>query len=213
VAMVRAEGWQSPDPRAVAEALARDIALWDQLGCLSPLAIYLVGPEAARQTPAFGEALADALQNLHRSLPRGEAPLEAASAIQQEREEARIRGAGGDAVTVFESSGTDWTVIGESDAQWRPAPLHRFVRVHPVPRVDDLGEALRPIVRNLSSVALAGFTPGDGLTEVGRELSRVGVARLCEAGRMQAPALGWHHDGQPILLPLARFTGIELPSA
>ena len=213
VAVVRAEGWQSPDPRAVAEALARDIALWDQLGCLSPLAIYLVGPEAARQTPAFGEALADALQNLHRSLPRGETPLEAASAIQQEREEARIRGAGGDAVTVFESSGTDWTVIGESDAQWRPAPLHRFVRVHPVPRVDDLGEALRPIVRNLSSVALAGFTPGDGLTEVGRELSRVGVARLCEAGRMQAPALGWHHDGQPILLPLARFTGIELPSA
>ena len=213
VAVIDAEGWKGRDPRPLVEALALDIALWDQLGCLSPLALYLVGPEAARETPAFAGALAEALEALQQSLPRGETPLEAATAIRHERDEARIRAAAGAGVSVFESPGTEWTVVGESDAEWRPSPLHRFVRVHPVPRIDDLAKALRPVVRNLSSVALAGFPPSsDAREEVARELSRLGATRLCEAGRMQAPALDWHHDGQPILLPLARFTGMEIAS-
>ncbi len=213
VAVVDADHWQDEEPRTIADALALDIALWDQLGCLSPVCIYLVGGAAPDEIPGFSHALAEALARQQEILPRGETPLEAAARIRHERDEARLR-AGADAnITVCESEGTDWTVIGEPDASWRPSPLHRFVRVLPVPRLDELAGALRPIVRNLSSVALAGF-PADGekRAEVAGLISLLGAARVCEAGRLQAPPLDWHHDGQPIVLPLARFTGFEIPS-
>ena len=168
----------------------------------------------SNSTEGSPAALARALDGIQHALPRGEISLEAAAAIRGEREEARMRGAGGAGVHVHASDGTEWTVISEADARWRPAPLHRFIRIHPLTRLEELGDALGPVVRNLSSVALAGFDPGQETTaQVTRALTGLGAARICQVGRLQAPPIGWRHDGRPLLLPLARFTALEFPSA
>jgi hypothetical protein len=57
-------------------------------------------------------------------------------------------------------------------------------------------------------VALAGF--GNATAALAAALASLGVSRICAPGRLQAPPLAWRHDGQPVLLPLARFTDIEL---
>ncbi len=213
LALVHAEGAQGEAVNRIADALALDVSLWDQLGCLSPVCVFVVGEDARATSVRLTHALAASLAQQESALPRGTVSLETTAAIRHEREEARVREADGARVTLCASEGTDWTVIGEPDAEWRPSPLHRFIRVHPVPRFAELGDALRPVVRNLSSVALAGFESDEGnLSETARELSLLGVSRICPAGRLQAPPIGWHHDGVPVVLPLTRFTGFDFPA-
>jgi hypothetical protein len=81
------------------------------------------------------------------------------------------------------------------------------VRVVPVEREADLVEALGPLGPHLAAVALAGFGRERG--DVARRLAELGASRLCAPGRMQAPPLAWHQDGQGVLLPFARFADLE----
>jgi hypothetical protein len=186
-----------------AAGLALDVALWDQLGCLSPVSVFALGGRAGGDRVA--EALAEALERAGRRLPRGRLAPEAAAAVAREREEAEFRVAAGCDVRVF--AGASWTVVREDDARARPAPLHRFVRVVPLAGSADLVEALRPLGAHLAGVALAGF--GSESIDIARSLAELGASRLCAPGRLQAPPLAWHQDGQGVLLPLARFTDLE----
>jgi hypothetical protein len=95
-------------------------------------------------------------------------------------------------------------VVAEADSEIRPAPLHRFVRVHPVAGVTGLLEALTPIGHHLASVGVGGFQ--DRRSEIVAALTHLGVSRICPLGTMQAPPLDWCHDGRGVLLPLARLT-------
>ena len=174
-----------------AEATALDVALWDQLGCLSPVAAYC---EAAEAEP-FAQALAEALEEIERRLPRGELPILAAAAIRRERGEAEMRRAGGIDVSVRGDEALRWTVVREADASWRPTPLHRFVRVHPIEGRDHLLRALEPVAMHLAGIACDLPAP---------DLAPLGAARICEPGSLQTPPLAWHHDGQPLLAPLLR---------
>jgi hypothetical protein len=119
-----------------------------------------------------------------------------------------LRAARGAPVTLHRGAGTSWTVVAEADSRIRPAPLHRFVRVHPVSGVPGLVEALKPLRRHLASVGVAGFA--DRRRELSRALRGLGASRICSLGAMQAPPLSWCHDNQGVLLPLARFSDIEL---
>ena len=174
-----------------AEATALDVALWDQLGCLSPVAAYC---EAAQAEP-FAEALAEALAEIERRLPRGELPIAAAAAVRRETGEAEIRRAAGIDVSIRGDEALRWTVVREADARWRPTPLHRFVRVHPIEGRAHLLRVLEPIAIHLAGIACD--LPA-------RDLAPLGAARICEPGSLQTPPLAWHHDGQPLLAPLLR---------
>ena len=193
-----------------ARALALDTALWDQQGCLSPLAVFVEDP-VGTATEAVALALADALSAAEKEWPRGAIERESAAAIVHQRDEAELRSAAGRPVRVLASDGTRWTVVLEDDATWRPAPLHRFLRVHPVSGRSALIAALSPVARHLSAAAITGF--GDSSAEVTRELGRLGASRVCAPGAMQSPPIGWHRDGQPLLLPLARISDNEIPKA
>ncbi|MDH3685769.1 MAG: hypothetical protein OEP95_06055 [Myxococcales bacterium] len=181
---------EDADIEAAADALAVDVALWDQLGCLSPIAAYVVGaPAEARRT---AEALAAALDRTEEVLPRGAVPTEAAAQISHERADAELRGAAGGAVAL--RMGRTWTVVAEADARPRAAPLHRFVRVHPVPDLGALADALAPYAAHLAALGCAGATlPHD-----------YGASRICPLGQMQAPPLTWRQDGIGTLEPLVR---------
>jgi hypothetical protein len=182
-------------------ALALDVALWDQLGCLSPLAVHVASADRSAAA-RVAEALADALAVAESRWPRGAVAADVAAAITRERAEAEMRGA-----PLFASRGTEWSVVLEPDASRRAAPLHRFVRVSPKRDVDAALAALRPLGARLQGVALAGF--GGAHDEVAAALAELGASRVCAPGALQSPPLAWPRDNLPVLLPLARFAAIE----
>ena len=89
------------------------------------------------------------------------------------------------------------------------APQNRFIRVHPARDRRGLLAAIARVSPHLAAVGLAGF--GAQTTEIARAIAGLGASRICAPGALQTPPLGWHHDGQPPLLPLARLTDVELP--
>jgi len=195
------------------EGLALDVALWDQLGCLSPVSVHVVSGEA-RAADRVAEGLGAALARAESRWPRGRIATAAAAEIASARAEAEMRAAAArpdhasPAVSVAASPGTAWTVVREVDGALRPAPLHRFVRVHPAPDVDAALAALRPAAAHLAGVALAGFR--DAGADVAAALADLGASRVCAPGALQSPPLAWRRDNLGVLLPLARWTDIEL---
>ena len=189
-----------------AEGIALDVALWDQQGCLSALAVYAVG--ADREAPdRLADALAGALAALERRLPRGAQETADAAAFRHECDGAELRAAADPAIRLLGGPAQRWAVVREVDAAPRRAPLNRFLRVHPVENPEALTSALRPLAAHLAGVALAGF--GAARDGVARGLADLGASRLCRPGELQSPPLAWHHEGRPVLLPFARFTDRE----
>lgn len=201
IAVLGPEAIRGPALAAAARGLALDVALWDQLGCLSPVSIFVLGDarEAAETIAAELEAIAE-------RLPRGRMSRGARTAFANAQAEAQMRADSGRSVIV--RCGASSVVVCEADAEPRPAPLHRFLRVHPIAGDAALREALRPLAPYLAGVALAGFG-ADGPAACAA-LAAMGASRICAPGRLQAPPLDWHHDGQSVLRPLARFTDVEI---
>ncbi len=190
----------------LARRLAVDVALWDQLGCLSPIEVFVADPDPSHAA-ALGDALALALADAERNWPRGSIDASAAHAIAQQRAEAEVRRAAGRAVAIHLSDSTAWTVIVEDGIAPRPAPLHRFVRVVPVPDREQLLAALEPVGAQLAAVAVEGF--GEESERLARALAELGASRVCAPGSLQSPPLDWRHGGRGVLAPLARFSDIE----
>lgn len=187
-----------------AARLALDVALWDQLGCLSPVAVYVLGGAGAEE---FALALATELRDIGKRLPRGELDKADAARIALERSDAEMRAAGGADVAVHADGDMRFTVIREDTPALRPAPGHRFIRVLPVRDAPELLDALRPLGPHLAAAGLAGFGPDTA--HLARRLAELGASRICRLGAMQAPPLAWRHDNRPVLEPFARFADLE----
>lgn len=197
------------DLEAAARALALDVALWDQSGCLSPVCAHVLGGDAG-SAARFARALARALEQLAGELPRSAVETAVAARIRSERDEAEMRAAAGREVEVIAARDSAWTVVREDEPGLRPAPLHRFVRVHPVSDLAGWADALAPHARHLSTVGLA-VSP-ERARPAAELAVRLGASRICELGRMQAPRLDWPHDGQSVLGSLAAWADVELDS-
>jgi acyl-CoA reductase-like NAD-dependent aldehyde dehydrogenase len=194
-----------PHLESACEALAFDVAVWDQLGCLSPTALYVVGD--TRVGDALLDALGDALDRAEARWPRGRVEVAAAAALAHERDEASLRAAAGSDVRLRIGAGGAWTVVAEADARPRAAPGHRFLRVHPAPDTGALLRALAPLGPHLAAVGIAGLA--DGGAPLAGALARLGASRICPLGTLQTPPLAWCHDGRGVLLPLARLLDVE----
>lgn len=185
----------------VAGRAALDVALWDQLGCLSPIAFFAVGGG-----PELAEALAAALAEAERRWPRGVVEPQAAALAAHERAGAELRAAAGRDVRIHGEDGR-FTVVLEDSEQPRPAPLHRFVRVVPVADAAALIAALRPYASHLAALGVAGF--GDRTAAVAEAAAQLGASRVCPLGDLQSPPLDWPRDGLGVLRPLARWSSLE----
>ena len=126
-----------------------------------------------------------------------------------------MNGAGAGARVV---SGASWGVVLEADPTPRPAPLGRFLRLHPVDSDTALARALRPFHGHLSNAAVAGFVAEDPEPDADRQTSTsiseatirrrlvdAGLSRITRPGRLQTPPVDWPRDGFPLFTPLARF--------
>jgi len=197
VACVGPGALAGPAVSDLARRLALDTASWDQLGCLSPVAVWVVGrPVDALR---LGETLAEALAAAESRWPRGRVPGEAAARAAEQRSLAQMREA-----RVWTDGKARWTLVCEPDAVLRPAPLFRFLRIHPVADEDELLDALRPLAPHLACAAIEGFGPRAG--GLATALGALGASRVCRPGEMQSPPLDWPRDGLGVLAPLARRT-------
>jgi hypothetical protein len=188
-------------PRDIVTGLARDVALFDQRGCLSIAAVYLEGSEPAARDLA--DTLAAELARLARELPPGPPDPAAAATVQQLRAEADLRGlhrprleeAPGHPLPVGAG-----TVIVEPDPAFQPTPGLRTVRVHPVPDLHRLPEILAPWHGRLQGAALAGASAA----ALAPSLTDLGISRITSPGDLQHPDALWHNGG---VSPLTALIG------
>jgi hypothetical protein len=177
-------------PRTAA-GLARDVALFDQRGCLSVQVVLVEGDTVAR---ALAGELAEALRALAAELPHGPVEPTVAAAVQQLRAEAAMRG-----LWVADLPLAAGTVVVESRSGVRPSPGLRTVRVYPVPALPEAPGLLAPWRDRLQGAALA----GDAAWALAAELGALGVTRCTVPGELQAADAAWHNGGRDPLEVLA----------
>jgi hypothetical protein len=188
---------EKPGILATAAALARDVTLFEQLGCLSPHHIF-VEDETGAAAREFAPALAAALAALALTIPPPESmTLEDAAALRRARETARWRGIGGAAVELVAGPGVGWAVIFDRDAGFSPSPGFRTVWVSPFHDREDLRVRLAPAAGRLEAFSLARGGDDDGALIA--DLERLGVSYLAAPGAIQSPPLTWRHGGGAFL--------------
>jgi hypothetical protein len=200
------------DVPGVAAALARDVSLHDQQGCLSPQVIYVETGGAA--SPAeFAASLGEALTTLSRALPCGNRTLDERGAARAFRDDAEWRRADGREVQVHAAgTGTTPLVVYESDARFEPTCLQRTVRVKPLDLLDELPSHLGTWAHLIEAIGVA--APPERMERLALAWgARSSVSRVCPIGRMQEPPIGWRHGGLPRLGALLRWTDVEFPGA
>lgn len=205
-AIVAREALGPHEIEPTAAAAARAVATFDQQGCVSPHLVYV--EEGGAVTPRdFAAALARAMADVERELPRGRlAPAEAA-AIHQIRGAAEFAGLAGRGVELFASDGTEYTVIYEPDPALELSCLNRVVRVKPIGSLDDAAALARPYARYLQTVGLA--APADRRRGAAECLARAGVTRITDLEGMPWPPPTWYHDGRGPLQELIRWVELE----
>lgn len=174
-----------------ARRLARDVALHDQLGCLSPVGVVVEGGAVAaeRFARALACALAERAQTWPRSAPR---PHEAARVRAFHDVFALAPAAGRTRVLAGEALGWVVGVLAAGDSPPAPA-LYRCVWVLPV---RDLAQAAVRLAALRGVVAALGFRGSAKDLPRARALARaLDATRLAPLGRMQSPPLGWRRDG------------------
>ena len=193
--------------KTVAERAARDVVAWNQLGCLSPHAIYLQ-EGGALTAEKFAELLADTLAEFETSQPRGELPSEGAAAIASRRSFYEVRAAHApDTRQWCSRHSTAWTVVYEADPRFQLSCLNRFIYVKPAKDLTDVLQNADAFRGKVSTVSLA--VPDKEMLDLVLQLARWGASRICPLGQMQNPPLTWRHDGRPALGDLVRWTDWE----
>lgn len=178
------------DPEEVAAGLARDIALFDQRGCLSLAAVYTAGDAAA-----LAHALGTALAALARDWPPGPGGLGELAGLQQLRLAAEVRG-----LARADLPAEAGTVVVEPEPAFRPSPGRRAVRVHPLLDLARLPAHLAPWRGRLQGAALAGREA----LALAPALSELGFSRFAPPGELQSPDVTWWNGG---IDPLAALGG------
>jgi hypothetical protein len=179
----------------VAAGLARDVALFDQRGCLSVQVVFTVGLPQAR---ALAAALVAALDEVAGELPPGPVDPLAAARVHQQRVEAEMRG-----VALPQLPLARGTVLLTPAPPLAPSPGVRTVRVHPLGALDQLPALLEPWRGKLQGAALA----GDDAWQLVPALESLGVSRCTPPGELQTPDASWHNGGRDPLEVFAAGAG------
>ncbi len=195
---------------ALARAAALDVATFDQQGCVSPHLFY-VEEGGEIDAAEWAEALATALSEVERELPRGRLSPGEASAIRQVRGEMEFATLAGRGVALHASpGGTVWTVIFDPDPAFVSSCLNRTVRVKPVDSLDRVPGLAARVGAVLQSVGVS--APESRSGRLAAALGRVGASRICRLGEMAWPAAHWLHDGRPPLADLVRWVERQVDS-
>lgn len=196
--------------RAEIEQAAADcahaVALFDQQGCVSPQAVFVVG--SASRAVSFADALARALDNVQQHLPAGPLSAGEAAAVRALRTAAEF--ADPDRVRLWEGDALSWTVVCTDGQEVPGSCLNRTVIVRPVPGLRALPAQLEPVNGVLQTVGADGFDAA-ALSTLAGQAALAGATRVCAIRDMPWPPPAWHHDGRPPLRELVRWMDVETP--
>jgi hypothetical protein len=185
-----------PDVAAVA---ARQVALFDQQGCLSPQ--YLVLEEGEPETTdAFLAALIESFRRLAVELPQAPLTLGEATAAWRHLEHQRWREQEGEPVRVLADRTARFSVVCDRGETLPPSPLNRHLVVL---SVADLGRArarLEQLAGTIETIGVA--APASRRGELAALADTCGAHRLCPLERMQAPPFAWRQSGHARLASL-----------
>jgi len=187
-----------------ARACAVDVLTYDQLGCLSPQAIYV---PPGTDFDSLGRKLARALEAHWRWLKKKPArPLAVAARIAEARDMAHALGL---RVWLPPKNHLGWTLIHDPDPAFRPSPLHGVIYLRQAAE-SYLPTALASVAGRISTVGVAGrLSRGRLSPSLEKAFLDLGVSRFCAAGDMQFPPLAWHHDGRSSLGDLVTWIDSE----
>jgi hypothetical protein len=192
----------------VAEAAA-DVAAWNQRGCLSPHVIY-VEDSGSGKAEQFAALLAEKLEAVEKTHPRGPLSAGEAGAIATRRSFYEVRAAHSPETRMWASrESTAWTVVLENDPLFQISCQNRFIYVKMAADLSQTLQGAELVRENVSTVGLA-CVPAQ-TADLARRLARWGAKRICPLGRMQHPPLGWRHDGRPPLGDLVTWAEWEKP--
>jgi hypothetical protein len=179
-----------PPSRAVADGLARDVALFDQRGCLS-VGVVMAPADSIDE---WAVVLHAALVRAAATLPPGQPSAGEALAAHQARAEAAMRGA---RVLALDRL-ADGAVLVERDAIAHPTPVLRTVQLVPFENPNGLISRLAPSRGRWQGLALAGVDPtlADALDAL---VQATGVSRVAPIGELQDADASWD-DGDPVSL-------------
>jgi hypothetical protein len=155
--------------RAAAHALARDVAPFDQRGCLSPRSVVFSGGDD--EARSFAELVAAELATVSASVPLGVLDPDESADVTRFRDAFTVAG------RAF-SAGPGWVAVGRRDLL-AVAPVGRNLVVVPT---DD---PVRLLTREQSSIAALGFSATPALAEAVR--GALPGARPSPLGHMQRP--------------------------
>lgn len=206
VAVIGPEALAGNSLEEVAEDLARAASIFDQRGCVSPHRVWVMG--SAQQAMELGQATAAAMERVAGEMPPGARSDAERSRIHQFRDRLELRAAAGQAVRVWRSPGTEWTVAVESRLNVDPAGAPRVLVLSACADSGVLVQALEQDRAHLQTVGMAGL--GQWAGRVADALSAAGASRLVPLDRVSFPPAWWHHDGQGPLRALVRWVEWEV---
>lgn len=184
----------------LARAIARDAAVYDQSGCLSPQVVLV--EEGAAVSPAdLARHLALALVAAERDLPPGPVPLPDAAVARLFLEDSRLLARAGGGLVLPPSGPVPPAVVLLPGLPARPAPGFRVLQVVPFRGVPDLPALLPALAGRLQGLAVAGDR-----RRLAAALARAPAyrpCRLCAPGRLQSPPAGWPENGLDVVRALS----------
>jgi hypothetical protein len=186
------------DAERIGRAIALDVALYDQRGCLSPH-VVLVEPGGAIGAVDFARVLSErSLAEIAQTIPRGALPLAIGAAQVQWRGVGALHG------ELFE--GSTWAVSHEGKHPLRVSPGWRNVAVYDCD-ASALGERLAPWGAHLKALGIA--APGERRAALASSLPAPLAPRVSDVGEMQTPDLLASADGEPPWTGLVRALDVD----
>jgi hypothetical protein len=191
-ALIALDGIDASRIDEIADLLARDVVLFEQLGCLSLHHVFVVSPDG-RAARELAIRMVAALERLTESMPPARIPLDDACEIRGVRERARWRQIAGEPVELFEGRGLEWTVIFERRADsFRISPGFRTVHVSAVRDLAEFRACIAPVSGRIEAMAVVG-------EDCEIEARAMAIPYVCAPGEMQSPPLDWRHNGGAFL--------------
>lgn len=193
----------------LANAIARDISVFNQQACIAPQVYCIVGSESMAQSLA--EKTAEALAQYEKQVPVGKLLDNDAAALQMKRASFQWQAAVKEKPLLWQSSESlAWTLAIQSQISSHQGGHRRYLSLIPVPDLATVMTQLQPIAEQgyLQNVGLGLI--GENLTSTAEQLAQLGATRICQPGRMIEPSMIWHHDGRTCVSELLHWCDVEM---
>ena len=187
---ITASGIATQPLSQTAEAIADELAIWDQNACTAPQVLFVEGRKNAEALVPF---LHKAMQDKAQQLPQGSLDPNTAAEIQKLRavnEMAAIR----ENTTVVHSSGDlAFTLYLTDDPTLETSPLNRTLKIVALEAREDLLKQIAALQAYVQTVGL--LSSDTEFAQLSYELGELGVLRIMELGKMSGGAVDDPHDG------------------